>query len=482
MMKKTIVTFAAALAVAAVLTAAPTTPAADNPNIILFLVDDMGWMDCGAYGSQYFETPHMDAFAKQSMRFTRAYAHPGCSPTRASILTGQTAARHGITTAWGHMPDQPKPPVPPGSRTFLDLAQVTVAESLRNAGYRTGHFGKWHVGRNQEHWPEAQGFDVSWHCAPDAGPPSYFSPYGVNPPGTERPLQMRGKPLFTGTITDGPEGECINDRLTDESLTFIRENQDRPFLLHMWHYGVHSPYEAKDEDIRVFLDKKDPRGQQANPIMAAMLRSVDKSLGRLTAELDRLDLAEKTIVLFMSDNGGVDYAPKGERGLAEWRRWLLEESIPPTSNAPLREGKRTIYEGGIRVPFMVRWPDKVPAGSVCDAVVGCMDLYPTLLDLLDLPTPSQQKIDGISIAPVLHDPDAALPDRVYLVHYVKAVAAIRGDWKFVRHHKDGLRELYHLGNDIGETRNVIDQHPEKARELEAAIDAHFADADYGIRP
>jgi arylsulfatase A-like enzyme len=151
----------------------------NRPNIILFLVDDMGWMDCGAYGSEYFETPHMDAFAEESMRFTRAYAHPGCSPTRASILTGQTAARHGITTAWGHLPDRPKPSVPPGSRTFLELSQVTIAEALRDAGYRTGHFGKWHIGRNEEHWPEAQGFDVSWHCAPDAGPPSYFSPYGV---------------------------------------------------------------------------------------------------------------------------------------------------------------------------------------------------------------------------------------------------------------------------------------------------------------
>ncbi|MFM9031562.1 MAG: sulfatase-like hydrolase/transferase, partial [Opitutaceae bacterium] len=214
---------------------------------MLFLVDDMGWRDCGAYGSTYYATPNIDRFATLAMRFTDAYAQPLCSPTRASLLTGKYSARHGITSATGHQPPQPpghalrpasapanRPLLAPESKNYLDPSERKLAETLRDAGYRTGHFCKWHLGLTEPHWPEQQGFDFAWHCHPDPGPPGgYFSPYGVSPSGSPR---GQGR---VGTITDGPPGEYIVDRLTDEAIRFIESNRDRPFFLNVWQYGVH---------------------------------------------------------------------------------------------------------------------------------------------------------------------------------------------------------------------------------------------------
>ncbi|SVA62417.1 uncharacterized protein METZ01_LOCUS115271, partial [marine metagenome] len=264
--------------------------AADKPNVVLFLVDDMGWMDCGVYGSKYYETPHMDKLAKQSMLFTDAYAHPLCSPTRASILSGQYPSRHGITTASGHQPARPegqsrypkgaprnKPFLYAASKNYLDPKLITLPEVLREAGYSTGHFGKWHIGLAREHWPEKHGFQVAFHAQPSPGPPrgNYFSPYGVK-------LNAEPSPRSPGgTITDGPKGEYITDRLTDESIAFIEANKDKPFYLNLWHYGVHGPWGHKEEYTKEFAKKKDPRGEQRNPIMASMLKSIDQSLGRV---------------------------------------------------------------------------------------------------------------------------------------------------------------------------------------------------------
>jgi arylsulfatase A-like enzyme len=278
---------------------------AARPNVVLFLVDDMGWTDCGAYGSRYYETPHIDALAKRGVRFTDAYsANPLCSPTRASILTGKYPARLGITSAVGHMPplskDSPRyaetappnrPVILPESRRYLDPQEYTLAEALRDAGYATGHFGKWHLGLTEPHWPDKHGYDVAWHGKPDPGPPGpngYFSPYSFK----------------AGTITPGKEEEYIVDRLTDEAINFIRSNRGRPFFASVWQFGVHGPWDHKEEYTKGFVGKTDPRGKQGNPVMASMLRSVDESLGRIMAALDELGLAENTIVLFTSDNGG----------------------------------------------------------------------------------------------------------------------------------------------------------------------------------
>ena len=482
-----------------------TALVAEKPNVVLFLVDDMGWMDSEPYGSRYYETPNMSQLAKQSMRFTDAYALPLCSPCRASILSGQYSSRHGVTSASGH-----RPPAPVGSsryperaapdkkflyansKNYLDPALTTLAEVLRDAGYRTGHFGKWHLGLHAEHRPDKHGFETSWHCAPDPGPPSYFSPYGVHPGG--RPTGQHK----VGNITDGPEGEYITDRLTDEALNFIAPatgaGRGQPFFLNLWHYGVHGPWGHKEEYTREFAKKKDPRGQQRNPIMASMLKSVDESLGRVMDKLDELGLTENTLFIFYSDNGGnVHSNVEGDRKLAnikpghprypfveDWRNWAGPE--PPTNNAPLREGKGRIYEGGQRVPLMVRWPGRIEAGSTSDAVVGPIDLYPTILAALGLEAPKGHVIDGISFLPVLEQKGKLDREALFtwFPHGVPAVSVRAGDYKLIRRWEPhpgypDVRELYNLKDDIGETKNLASAMPEKVKELDALIDRFMAD-------
>lgn len=475
--------------------------AAQRPNIVLFLVDDMGWMDSSAYGSQYYETPHMERLAKQSMRFTNAYALPLCSPCRASILTGQYSSRHGVTSASGH-----RPPADPGtsryaekaaptrkliyadSRNYLDPELVTIAEVLREAGYRTGHFGKWHLGLMPRHWPETQGFETTWHCAPDPGPPSYFSPYDVHPDG--RPTGRHK----VGNITDGPEGEYITDRITDEALKFIETHKDEPFFLNLWQYGVHGPWGHKEAYTREFAKKKDPRGQQRNPIMASMLKSVDDSLGRLMAKLDDLGLADNTLLIFYSDNGGNIHSntpdsrqmrnikpghPKYDFVL-DWKKWAGPE--PPTNNHPLREGKGRIYEGGQRVPLMVRWPGRIQPGATTDALVGPIDLYPTILEALALGKPAKHIVDGVSFLPVLEGKSGSVRDTLFcwFPHIIPAVSVRQGDWKLIRRFEPHpqypeTRELYNLGRDIGETENLAPRMPGKVKQLDALIDRFIQD-------
>lgn len=489
--------------------AGPPAPAAERrPNIVLFLVDDMGWMDCGVYGSKYYETPVMDRFATQAMRFTQAYAQPLCSPTRASILSGQYSSRHGVTSASGHQPPQPPgyvfmrdkaaPNVPllmPESKNYLDPDLYTLAEALHDAGYRTAHIGKWHLGLTEPHWPERQGFDVAFHCHPDPGPPGeYFSPYGVVPPGTPPPENRRAK-QYVGTITDGPAGEYIVDRLADEAVKFIEANRDRPFFLNLWNYGVHGPWGHKEEYTKEFAKKTDPTGRQGNAIMASMLRSVDECFGRVLAKLDELNLTEDTIVIFTSDNGGNIHsntpddakASKIQPGhpryefLQSWRRWAGDRG--PTSNAPLRDGKGRLYEGGVRVPLMVRWPGRIAAGSVSDAIVGCIDIYPTVLDLAGVPLPSRQKIDGLSYAQTLQG-TGVFPRDTYFTwfpHLVPGVSVRRGDWKLIRRFEErpkeyeGTHELFNLKDDPGETTNLASKQPEKVKELDALIDGFVKD-------
>lgn len=466
-----------------------------RPNVILFVVDDMGWMDSEPYGSTYYSTPHMSRLAEQSMRFTDAYALPLCSPTRASILTGQYSSRHGITSATGHQPPRPngfyylpesasptQPWLMPISKNYLDLDQYTLAEALRDAGYRTGHFGKWHLGLTSEYRPDKHGFDVTWGCAPDPGPPNYFSPYGVFPDG--RPTGQH----HVGNITDGPDGEHITDRLTDEAIGFIEQADGQPFFLNLWQYSVHGPWQHKKEYTAQYADKSDPNGRQSNPVMGSMLQNVDESLGRILDTLHRLDLTDNTLFIFYSDNGGNKHSwtaddrkianlkpshPKYE-DVASYRRWAGDQ--PPTNNAPLRDGKGRIYEGGQRVPLMVRWPGRVAPGTTTNAVVGPIDVYPTILEAVALEPSKQQLIDGESLVPVLTQQGKLQRDAYFtwFPHLTPGVSVRQGDWKLIRlfnRSSPGTTlELYNLKDDIGETTNLATMTPAKAAELDALID------------
>ncbi|MFM8469628.1 MAG: sulfatase [Limisphaerales bacterium] len=474
-----------------------SSAATRRPNVILFLVDDMGWVDCGAYGSKYYQTPNIDRFAARALRFTDAYAQPLCSPTRASLLTGKYSARHGITSATGHQPPQPvgfkflpdsapanRPLLLPESKNYLEPSEFTLAEALRAAGYRTAHLGKWHLGLTRPHWPEQQGFDVAFHCHPDPGPPgNYFSPYSV-----ARDGEPRG-PSKVGTITDGPPGEYIVDRLADEAVKFIEANRDRPFFLNLWQYGVHGPWGHKTNYTQQFVGKTDPRGKQGNPIMASMLRSVDESFGRILDTLDRLKLADDTIVIFNSDNGGNTHSNVPDTGktakaeqnksplLTDWRKWAGD--LPPTNNDPLRDGKGTLYEGGTRVPLMWAWAGRIKPGLAHD-VVGHIDLYPTVLELAGLPRPAEQKFDGVSYARVLRG-EGRLERAAFFNYFPHGrngggVWVRAGDWKLIRWFDPGTpRELFNLKDDLSEAKNLADAQPAKVKELDALIDDFLRD-------
>jgi len=443
-----------------------------RPNIIFFLVDDMGWMDSTVYGSQYYETPNMERLAERGMVFSDAYAaNPLCSPTRASIMTGKYPARLRITTPSGHLPPLPDEPLmpdkgPPGrevicprSRRFLPLEEYTIAEALRDAGYRTGFVGKWHLGLTPEYWPEKQGFEFSFHGAPDPGPRSYFSPYGFR----------------AGTITDGPPGEYITDRLTDEALKFITENSDRPFFLCLWHFGVHGPWGHKEEITRRFRGKKDPRGKQGNPVMASMLYSIDESLGRIMDKLDELKIADDTMIIFFSDNGGNIHSDV--------------EGMPPTNNYPLRGGKAMIYEGGTRVPCIIAYPRLVKPRSKCSEVISSIDFYPTILEMAGVKPREGQVIDGESIVPLLKQTDRLKREAIFC-HFphgnyrfnMPGTYVRKGDWKLIRFYETNKYfpnkyELYNLKDDIGETRNLADEMPQKVKELDALIDEFLKDTN-----
>lgn len=467
---------------------------AQHLNVVIFLVDDMGWMDCGAYGSRYYETPNIDRLATQGMRLTDYYAaNPLCSPTRASILTGKYPGRLGFTTAAGHRPPlaanasmyEPRataeqPLILPISQRHLPLAEVTLAEALREAGYRTAHLGKWHLGLEPEHWPEEQGFDVAFHGHPDPGPPSYFSPYGFP----------------AGTVTNGPDGEYITDRLTDEAIGFIESSADQPFFLNLWHYGVHGPWGHKVELTRQYAERTDPRGKQDNPIMASMLQSIDESLGRILAALDELELTDRTLVIFTSDNGGnVHSNTRSDRNAniePGHRRWPMIESWrkyagyePPTNNAPLRSGKGNLYEGGVRVPCIVRLPGVVEPGSTSSVPAMSIDLYPTIVELAGVPRP-EQHFDGVSLAPLLRQEGQL--ERQELFNYFPhggptrppGVTVRLGDWKLTRWFLTSSdfpasRELYNLADDLGEQHNLADQEPERVAELDARIDRFLSE-------
>lgn len=480
------------LRLALCLLALTTSLFAAQPNVVLFLVDDMGWMDSRVYGSKYYETPNIDRFATRAMRFTNAYSQPLCSPTRASLLTGQYTARHGITSATGHQPPQPAGHVflpetapsnaamlLPESKNFLEPSQITLAETLKTAGYRTAHIGKWHLGLTKPHWPEQQGFDVAFHCHPDPGPPgNYFSPYGVVPDGVATAKTK------IGTITDGPDGEYIVDRQAAEAVKFIDSSKGTPFFLNVWSYGVHGPWGHKPEYTKAFMDKKDPSGRQGNPIMASMLKSVDECFGRILDELDKQGLTDNTIVIFTSDNGGNTHSnitSEGKKAANEdWTKWAGNQ--PPTKNTPLRDGKGTLYEGGTRVPMMWAWAGKIAPGSTSDSVVGPIDVYPTVVDLLGIAKPTAQTFDGVSYAKVLQGTGDLAREGYFNYHphaganRAGGVWVRSGDYKLLRWFgHPSTHELYNLKDDISEANDLSAKMPEKVQALSTLIDGFLKD-------
>ena len=424
-------------------------------NIILIMIDDLSWMDLHCQGNDRLDTPNIDRLASQGIRFTDAYsAAPVCSPTRAAIMTGQSPARLGLTT---HIPDRPQ--YRPKDSTLLSaktlnhlpLEHVTLAERLKEAGYATGFFGKWHLSRasaekglsEQELRPEFQGFDLNIGGCSFGGPPSYFDPYR-NP-----------------TIKNRREGEYLPDRLADEAITFIRAHRDAPFFVALWNYTVHWPMQAPQALIdkyekRVGPGLKDPR-------YGAMIEAMDAAVGRVMAAIDELKLAGQTLVIFTSDNGGFD-------GVSD--------------NRPLRASKGHLYEGGIRVPLIVRWPGVVPTKTIYHTPVISTDFYPTLLDVSSLPHGTGKTLDGESIVPLLKRTGPLKRKAIYF-HYPnyawhgsnKLGGAVReGDYKLIERYDDDSVELYNLVDDLSEKHDLSREMPQKAADLKRKLDAWLTES------
>ena len=418
------------------------------PNLVLILIDDLGWADLGCYGSTFHQTPHVDRLAGAGVRFTHAYAaSPLCSPTRAAILTGNHPARLHLTTYLPGRPDSPAQKLlHPKINPHLPLAQVTLAEALKPAGYRCGHVGKWHLG-GQGFLPEDQGFDLNLGGTAGGSPPG---------PGGFFAFQ-------TPTLKAADNDEYLTDRLTDEAERFIDANRDKPFFLHLCHFAVHIPLQGKAELVKKYEAKAEPgRGLAAgqnNPVYAAMLESVDDSVGRIVRKLDALGLAENTLVVLTSDNGGLS---------------VKEGALTPaTSNAPLRGAKGQLYEGGIRVPLVARMPGRIPAGGVYDVPVTSTDFFPTFLRTCGVEPPPGHPADGADLTPLLAGQSDGLErDTLYwhLPHYTNqggtpGGAVRKGDFKLIEFFEDNRLELYHLPDDAGENRDLSREMPDKRNEL-----------------
>jgi arylsulfatase A-like enzyme len=444
-------TLAAFLLVAAL---SPWSGAAEPapPNIVFILADDLGYTDLACYGSRYYETPQIDRLAAQGLRFTSGYTcGPNCQPTRAALISGQYGPRTGVYTVGSidrfNWPSRPLRPV--DNVEALPLEKITLAQTLKTAGYATGLFGKWHLGQQGPHHPAQRGFDEA------------IVSMGAH-------FNFKTQPLVAY-----PEGTYLADFLTDKAVDFIRRHRARPFFLCLHHFAVHAPHHAKQNLIDRF-EPKAPAGGHHSPVYAAMIASVDESVGRVLQVLDECQLAERTLVIFTSDNGGVGgYEREGIQG----------GSI--TDNAPLKGGKGMLYEGGIRVPYIFRWAGKIPPGKECDTPINSVDLYPTLLELAGAAPPADYPLDGVSYAALLTSGGRATLQREALYwHFpgylgagqgtwrtTPAGALRAGDWKLLEFFEDGRRELYNLRDDVGERHDLAAQLPDKVAQLHGQLTA-----------
>jgi len=433
-------------------TAGPTATAkVKQPNIIFILIDDMGWKDLGCYGGSFFETPNIDRLAAQGMRFTDAYAACAvCTPTRASIMTGKYPARLHMD---GHIRPDLKP-YPTGSgklinpqfKQWLEPSEETIAEALKMGGYISASIGKWHLGEQSgpQYRPQNQGFSrvvLSQHH----GDMKYFYPF-----------VDREKWPYAGPLPGKP-GDYLPDRLTDEAVKFIEDSRDKPFFLYLSHWSVHEPHRAKKEMISKYEAKKKAQGEkQISPVYAAMVESVDECVGRVMAKLEETGLVDRTVVIFMSDNGGLKKV---------------------TSMSPLRGQKSLYYEGGIRVPLIIKAPGMTKPGSQCHEPVISTDFYPTMLEIAGLAPKPEQHRDGVSLVPLLKESKSGLGRDAIYWHFplyqargCTPCSAVRaGDYKLIEYFEDYRVELYNLKNDIGETKDLSKINPAKAKELRAML-------------
>ncbi len=431
-----------------------------KPNIVFILVDDLGWTDAACYGSRFYETPNIDRLAVQGMRFTDAYAACAvCSPTRAAVMTGRYPARMGVTD-WirsrfqgGALPEDKRNPTEyvggknrkllcPPNALWMELDEITIAEALKPAGYVSCHIGKWHLGAD-EWYPDRQGFDYNIGGCDYGQPPSYFDPYC-----------RKGQGCIP-TLEPKEEGQYLTDREAEEAVRFIRQYKDRPFFLHMAHYAVHTPIQAK-ADVTARYEAKEPTNQK-NAKYAAMIESVDDAVGSICAVLDELKLTENTLVFFTGDNGGL---------------------LPITDNAPLRSGKGYPYEGGIREPLIVRWPGVVKAGSLSDEPVTSVDYLPTICDAAGVSIPTDRDIDGLSLVEhLMSGGDKALGRDSLFWHFphyrgrdVVPYSIVRaGPWKLIKRYEGKTFELFNLNDDLSERNDLAEKMPEKVQELDAIL-------------
>lgn len=428
-----------------------------KPNIIFILADDLGVSDLGCTGSTFHETPNLDRLSREGMRFTEGYAAcPVCSPSRASAMTGKYPPRTGITDYIGGHRSGRLLPAP--NADHLKLEEKTIAEALKELGYVTAHIGKWHLGKTN-FYPENQGFDVNVGGYERGHPPSYFSPFKIP------------------TLTDGVDGEYLTDRLATECEKFIEANKDRPFFLNLWPYAVHTPLQAKADLVKKYEAKlakmpasapsdyrpegeRQDRRVQNHAVYAAMLESLDNNVGRIMKKLAALGIERRTMIIFTSDNGG-----------------LSTSEGSPTSNAPYRAGKGWLYEGGTRVPLLIKWPGVTKPGSQCNTPVVTVDFFPTLCAAAGLKSSAVKHLDGRNIIPLLKG--GTIPARNLFWHYPhygnqggQPGGAVRaGDWKLIEWHDADRRELYNLRDDVIEQLDVAAAQPQKVQELQALLGA-----------
>jgi arylsulfatase A len=421
--------------------------ASDKLNIVLILADDLGWADLGCYGADLHETPNLDRLAKEGVRFTQAYAMSVCSPSRAMLLTGKHAARLGITIWSEGSRSGPKDRrlLQADSHHDLPHTEKTLAKLLRSEGYLTALVGKWHLG-DADHFPETHGFDVNIGGTHWGAPQTFWWPYT----GSDR-----AGPGFRYVphLEFGKPGEYLTDRLTDEALRVMDRADGRPFFLFLAHHAPHIPIEAKPADVKYFESKLNPGLRHQNATYAAMIRSLDESVGRVLSYLEDRRLAQTTIVIFTSDNGG--YIGIDRKG---------GQTVPVTNNAPLRSGKGALYEGGIRVPLMIRWPGVTPQGRECHEPVILADLFHTLLAASapgSATALAKSAQDGLDLQPLLRDPAHTLNRDALFFHYphyyqtTTPVGAVRvGNWKLVEYLENGRCELFDLEADPSEQNDL----------------------------
>ncbi len=423
---------------------------AERPHIVLIMTDDMGWKDLHCQGNDRLRTPEIDALSAEGMRFTDAYAaSPVCSPTRAALMTGLAPARLNITQ---HGADnerfwpEGRAVTPPKIEHILPLERITVAERLRQVGYATGFFGKWHlsgtaVKKNdpstggEAFYPDRQGYDVNFGGCGKGGPPTYFDPYRIP------------------TLEPRKPGEYLTDRLADETIQWMEANHDQPMLVTLWTYNPHYPFEAPPDLIPAFEGKEGPGLK--NPVYGAQIEATDRAIGRVLRKIDSLGIQDNTLVIFTSDNGGWSGA---------------------TDNRPLREGKGYLYEGGIRVPLIVRWPGVIEAGSTSSLPVITMDLTATILDAAGVSIHEGETLDGSPLRPVFEGKESTRPALTF--HYPhwafhksnRPGSAIRdGDYKLIYRYDDSSVELYDLRSNLGETRDLAAAQPERAASLKRQL-------------